>query len=211
MPSLNNCLTLKNIDISSKINIFGTYVLYMSIKTHFKLNSTFNVTMSLLQSIKEPTIKNRVYFAAKTLSEKYSSNDIILILIENELNDSNNLMSLDHKSLLHSIKYRLSNLDRILIKDFENIIKYCMMNNISLQTLLSSDRILKMYLKQYISPETVICIDSLTNLLILPTDDILLPTVKSKLLNYKKLFLINKDLIKDVIKRANNVCINDEL
>ena len=206
MVLLSNPLNLKHFDISSKINIYGAFVIFMSVKAHFKYQSKFDVTRSLLKNIKKNNVatKNKIYFVLKNITERYSSSDIILMFVENELTDSNNIPTLDPKELLNSIKNRLIRPKEVLTKDFENIIKYTVLKNVKLQDVLTDMVILKMYLRGYISPESVLAIDALTGILNkeILEDDPLLLSAQDKLLKYKKLFEFNTDLIKKCVKQA---------
>jgi len=216
MTLSSNSLNLKYFDISSRINIYGAYVIFMSVKAHFKLNSKFDVTLSLLKTIKEDKVatKNKIYFVLKNLTEKYSTTDIILIFVENELTDNDTLLNIDYKELSRSIKDRLSSVDRTILKDFENIIRYCKSKNLKLKDALNSELIVKMYLKEYITPEVVLAIDNITGVLSqeITEDNPLLNITCDKLLKYKKLFSFNSKTIKDLLAKANkNVCLEDIL
>ena len=209
----DNILELEKFNISTKVDAYGAYVIFMSVNCHFKNKSKFNIKHSFLKNIKEDKIstKNKIYYTLNNISKRYNSLDLILIFVENQLTDNIPLLDIDYETSLLKIKRRLSTSNHIILNDFKNILKYCDKNNTKFKEFLQGDLILKMYSRGYIFPETVLALHNLFKILNNKTEDLLLIDICDKLLNYKKIFLFNNVVIKEHLLLAKNVYNNEKM
>jgi len=177
----------------------NVYRLYVALKNHFKGKFDYTKNKTRIKISRERYLQRNDWKLFEMLANR--TNDYLRdLFIAHFLEDENKHISeiIQNQQLIIDFKKRLNNLYRLVENDMNNIVKFCLVKNITIEDMFRVKTdfppLLKLAMQRYIILETPIVIDYAIEGVFnfwksQIKDDIIAPTWIRKLEAYEKLLI----------------------
>lgn len=197
---------------------FEVYKSYLALRLHFTTDAYDVIKQrGKVRASKQAFFKRKDLLAIRRVSEQYSDSEVVNFLVANFVSGDRwgGVFDVDAKDRYMSWKKRIESMSYTFEKEVEKLARLCENKNIKFNDLFTVSNsqhpyILKMYLRQDISIETLLILDQLTpftsSLDQELSQDVVWPDVSRIIKKYTPFLTFNRDRYYGILRRAVGHC-----
>lgn len=193
---------------------FEVYRYYLALRLHFTTD-TYDVIkqQGRVRATKNSFFKRKDLLAIRRVAETYSDKDIVDFLVANFVSGDRwgGVFDVEAKARYQSWKKRIESISYTFKKEVDKAVNYAEKNQLSFLDLFTSHNgqhpvIIKMYLRNDLSIETLVILNKLNNFVdqldIDLKDDLVWPDTSRIIKKYSPFLEIKKEKYNEIFRRA---------